>query len=108
MLKLVLGHQQKAIFRLVPACPQQCPEQNIFTKQLGEVVNCQEIGDKFGVSASAACEKITTVESRFLGPSVSRNSRKFEKKNAKLSKRQNIFGVEMSNYPLPFDRDGRL
>ena len=41
----------------------QCPELKTFIiKQLGKGNNYREIGDKFGVSASTACEKVNTAD----------------------------------------------
>ena len=38
----------------------QCPELKMFIKQLGKDIDYPEIGHKFGVGASAACEKVNT------------------------------------------------
>ena len=38
----------------------QCPELNLFIKQLGKDIDYPEIGHKFGVGASTACKKVNT------------------------------------------------
>ena len=38
----------------------QCDELKMFTKKLGKGIKYREIGDKFGVGASAACKKVNT------------------------------------------------
>ena len=36
----------------------QCPELNLFMKQLGKRINYQEIGEQFVVGTSTGCEKV--------------------------------------------------
>ena len=47
---------------LLPGCCSDAPvpgTKNVL-KQLGKGINYREMGDKFGVSASSACEKVNT------------------------------------------------